>query len=239
MPVFGWYSAFASWGIALAVPYGDGALQMAEAGARPYERLSVYIRVGELQVRQGTLPQAILLLERAVALSQDANIPFWYRVAARWLALAYALAGRATDVLPSLAMGQVGENPIICGEAYLHAGDVGGSPPRPAGARKLPSTQKAGRGGAGPVAARRDCYASCPPDVASAEVHYQQALVLAEALGMRPLQARCHHEQGTLYGQIGRGEQARTVLAVAIALYLIMEMICWLPQAEAVLAQVA
>ena len=38
-----------------------------------------------------------------------------------------------------------------------------------------------------------------PPDVAPAEAYYQQALALAEALGMRPLQAHCHHGLGRLY----------------------------------------
>ena len=49
--------------------------QIAEAGERLYERLAVYSRVGPLHVRQGTLPTAIPLLERAVALSQEVDIP--------------------------------------------------------------------------------------------------------------------------------------------------------------------
>jgi tetratricopeptide (TPR) repeat protein len=76
------------------------------------------------------------------------------------------------------------------------------------------------------------------PDVAQAEAHYQQALALAEELGMRPLVAHCHHGLGRLYGQTGRGEQARTELSAAIELYRAMDMTFWLPQAEAVLAQV-
>ena len=36
-----------------------------------------------------------------------------------------------------------------------------------------------------------------PPDVVQAEAYYQQALALAEELGMRPLQAHCHHGLGT------------------------------------------
>ena len=40
---------------------------------------------------------------------------------------------------------------------------------------------------------------AAPPDVAQAEAPYQQALALAEELGMRPLQAHCHHGLGTLY----------------------------------------
>jgi tetratricopeptide (TPR) repeat protein len=75
------------------------------------------------------------------------------------------------------------------------------------------------------------------PDAEQAEAHYQQALVLAEALGMRPLQAHCHFGLGTLYTKIGRREQARAELSAAIDLYRAMEMTFWLPQAEAALAE--
>jgi tetratricopeptide (TPR) repeat protein len=77
-----------------------------------------------------------------------------------------------------------------------------------------------------------------PPDAAPAETHYQQALALAEELGMRPLVAHCHHGLGRLYHQTGRGEQARAALTAAIDLYRAMDMTFWLPQAEAALAQV-
>ena len=77
-----------------------------------------------------------------------------------------------------------------------------------------------------------------PPDVAPAEVHYQQALALAEELGMRPLQAHCHRGLGTLYATSGQREQARAELSTAIDLSRAMDMTFWLPQAEAVLAQV-
>src|SRR5262249_22881099 len=85
----------------------------------------------------------------------------------------------------------------------------------------------------GDIAARHE-----PPDVAQAETAYRQALSLAEELGMRPLQAHCHRGLGTLYGQVGRAQQARTALSTAIALYRAMEMTFWLPQAEAALGQV-
>ena len=77
-----------------------------------------------------------------------------------------------------------------------------------------------------------------PPDAAQAEAHYQQALALAEELGMRPLQAHCHLGLGTLYAKIGQREQARAELSTAIDLYRAMDMTFWLPQAEAALAQV-
>ena len=77
-----------------------------------------------------------------------------------------------------------------------------------------------------------------PPDVAQAEASYQQALALAEELGMRPLQAHCHRGLGTLYTATGQREQACTELAAAIELYRAMDMTFWLPQAEAALGQV-
>ena len=76
------------------------------------------------------------------------------------------------------------------------------------------------------------------PDALPAEAHYQQALALAEALAMRPLQAHCHLGLGRLYGQIGRREEARVTLSTAIDFYRAMAMTFWLPQAEAALAQV-
>jgi tetratricopeptide (TPR) repeat protein len=78
---------------------------------------------------------------------------------------------------------------------------------------------------------------AAPPDVAQAEAHYQQALALAEELGMRPLAAHCHRGLGTLYQTIGRLDQARAELSTAIDLYRTMDMRFWRPQAEAALAQ--
>ena len=77
-----------------------------------------------------------------------------------------------------------------------------------------------------------------PPDVTPAEAHYQQALALAEELGMRPLQAHCHRGLGMLYATTGQREQARTALSTAIEMYRGMEMTFWLPETEAALAQV-
>ena len=77
-----------------------------------------------------------------------------------------------------------------------------------------------------------------PPDVAQAEAHYQQALALADELGMRPLQAHCHCGLGMLYTKTGQQEQARAALSTAMEMYRTMEMTFWLPQVEAALAQV-
>jgi hypothetical protein len=55
---------------------------------------------------------------------------------------------------------------------------------------------------------------------------------------MRPLQAHCHLGLGTLHVKTGQRQQTRAELSTAIALYRAMDMAFWLPQAEAMLAQV-
>ena len=72
-----------------------------------------------------------------------------------------------------------------------------------------------------------------PQDRDPAEAYYRQALALADELGIRPLVAHCHLGLGRLRGQTGRGEEARSALTTAIALYRSMDMTFWLPQAEA------
>ena len=77
-----------------------------------------------------------------------------------------------------------------------------------------------------------------PPEIEHADTHYQEALTLANELGMRPLQAHCHRGLGTLYHQTGQSEHARAELSTAIEMYRDMEMTFWLPETEAVLADV-
>jgi predicted ATPase len=213
------------------------ALQIAEAVDRKHERIAVYSRIGYLHVRQGTAHQAILPLERAVALSQNAN-DLSFGLLAPHLALAYAMADRAMDALTVL--GQFGGNPTVCGEAYLLTGCV--EEAHRLAQRGLDNARQRKRRGQeaqalwllGEIAMRRD-----PPDVTPAAAHYRQSLTLAEELGMRPLVAHCHRSWGTLYAMAGQWEQARTELSTAIEMYRSMEMTFWLPEAEATLAQVA
>jgi tetratricopeptide (TPR) repeat protein len=87
-----------------------------------------------------------------------------------------------------------------------------------------------------PSVMSRDMLARCLAELA--EAAYREALALAEALRMRPLQAHCHRGLGTLYDTTGQREQARAELSIAIELYEAMDMTFWLPQAEAALVQV-
>jgi tetratricopeptide (TPR) repeat protein len=230
---------------AAGVAYGNEARQIAESDKRPYEHVAVYSRVGALYLNQGALHLAIPLLERAVAMSQGGTVPVLYPVAAAVLARAYALAGRGPDACAVLKQLGALESfrlplPLHCGDAYLRAGYVKEAYRLAQGAltnachRNVRGWEAWARWLLGEIAMHGD-----PPDVAPAAAHYQQALTLATELGMRPLQAHCHLGLGTLAATTGRREQARAALATAMALYRAMDMVFWLPQAEATLAQVA
>ena len=70
-----------------------------------------------------------------------------------------------------------------------------------------------------------------PRDVATAEAHYRAALAVAEALGMRPLAARCHLGLGSLRKDQPREAQAH--LDVATTSFREMGMQFWLEKATA------
>jgi len=200
--------------------------------------------------RQGALQQAIPLLERGLALAQSADIPLPFPTTAALLSAAYALAGRAAEALPLLD--QMRER-LATGRRMLHHALVltelseacllvGRVDEASALAERLLelSHTHTGRGYQahacrllGEVARRRE-----PPDIEQAAGHYRQALALAEEIGMRPLQAHCHLGLGTLFAKVSQREQARAALSAAIDLYRTMDMTFWLPQAEAVLAQI-
>jgi predicted ATPase len=193
---------------------------------------------------------AVRMLERGLALGRASGNTTWSRIVAGSLGEAYAHAGRLAEGLALLeqlcrddlragALFSYGINVRRLSAGYLRTGRVDEARQHADQALDLARQQKARGHEAlalfqlGAVHAHAD-----PPDVAQAEVHYQQALALAEELGMRPLQAHCQLGLGMLWAKLGRREQARAELSGAIELYHTMEMTFWLAQAQAALAQV-
>jgi class 3 adenylate cyclase/tetratricopeptide (TPR) repeat protein len=70
-------------------------------------------------------------------------------------------------------------------------------------------------------------------DAERGEIHYRQALILAEPRGMRPLVAHCHLGLGKLYRRTDKREQAQEHLAIATTMYREMGMTYWLEKVEA------
>jgi hypothetical protein len=66
----------------------------------------------------------------------------------------------------------------------------------------------------GEIAAHHD-----PPDAETADDHYRQARMLAEALGMRPLVAHCHLGLGKLYLDTREQAKAEEHLTTAATMY--------------------
>ncbi len=75
-----------------------------------------------------------------------------------------------------------------------------------------------------------------PAEPEQAIDRFVEALALAEALGMAPLQARCHLSLGVLHDQAGQADEARSELSQAIEMLKRMQMGYWLGGAERLLA---
>jgi tetratricopeptide (TPR) repeat protein len=228
--------------------YGEEALHRATVdGSDP---IVAHGCLGLLYLAQGDLEAAIRVLDRGLARCRAADHWGWGRQITTGLGYASALAGRLAEghtlleealqegirtgslqaysrhiawlSAVCLLAGRVDEAMQHAGQAFALARQYGER-----GNEAFALCQL------GAVHAQAD-----PLEVLESEARYREALALAEELGMRPLQAHCHHGLGTLYAKGGQREQARAALATAIDLYRTMEMTFWLPQAEVVLAQV-
>jgi tetratricopeptide (TPR) repeat protein len=230
--------------------HGDEGLRIAEAAMHPVSLIFACGGIGLLALRQGDLSRALPWLERAVNICQEADLPVYFPWVAGALGAAYSLPGRVVDAVLLLtealeqttAMETAGFQTLCrlsLGEAQLLAGHLAEAHALAERALVLAHEHQERGNQAyamrllGDIAARRE-----PPESATAEAHYRQALALADELGMRPLAAHCQFGLGTLYATIGQREQATAELSIAINLYRAMEMTFWLPEAEAALAQI-
>jgi len=191
--------------------HGEEALRLATREGRGVTPSIAHSHLGQLYLAQGDLEHAIRLLEQSLALCRASGDQISVRATAASLGAAYALQGRLaegralleeassvalrTGMLGSHArwVTQLSEVCRLAGrgaEAWQHACQALDL------ARQLKARGQEAYAlhQLGVVHAHAD-----PPDVAPAEAHYQQALALAEELGMRPLVAHCHRGLGTLY----------------------------------------
>jgi class 3 adenylate cyclase/tetratricopeptide (TPR) repeat protein len=229
--------------------FGEEGLRMAEAVAHAPSQMIASWGTGLLSLRQGDLLRALPLLERAVSLCQEADLPSYFPWMAAALGAAYTLAGRVADAVSLLTQAmeqavasEAGRYQALChlslGETHLvdcrleEAHTLADQALALAGERHERGHEASALRLLGDIMVQHK-----PSEVEPAEAYYQQALALAEELGMRPLQAHCHRGLGTLYIKMGRREQARAELFAAIDLYRAMDMTFWLPQAEAALVQ--
>ncbi len=229
---------------------GQEALRLAALAGHGSAPIGAHCYLGHLYLAKGDLEPAIRMLEQGLALSHASGNRNWLYMTMAGLGAAAALQGRLV------------EGRALLEEALRESLRMGGHAHAPTAVRLSEVCRLAGRSAEAWQHAHQalaltrqfkargnEAYAlrqlgvvqahAVPPDVVQAEAYYQQALTLAEELGMRPLVAHCRHGLGQLYGQRGQGEQARVALATAIELYRAMDMTFWLPQAETALTQVS
>ena len=229
-----------------AIARGEEGVGIAEAADHPFSRIWANTGIGKLYLDKGDVHRAIPVLERGLGLCQVWDIPNMFATVASRLGYAYALCGRVTEALPLLEQitsnGRGASHALYVAhlsEAYLLAGRTEDGLERVQRALALSRDQKQRGYEAYALRLLGEIAARCEPSESDqAEAHYRQALALAEALGMRPLQAHCHLGLGTLHARVGQPEQARSELSTAIEMYRAMDMTFWLPETEAALAQV-
>jgi class 3 adenylate cyclase/tetratricopeptide (TPR) repeat protein len=229
---------------------GEEGFQIAEVVHHPPSLMIASWGIGLLALHQGDLRSALPRLEQAWGICQEADLAVFMPWMATALGAAYTLGGRIADAVPLLmqameqtvAMEMPGHQApcsLLLGETQMLAGHLEEAHTHVEHTLAL-AREYQERGNEayalcllGDIAARRE-----PPEHGQAAAHYQQALALADELGMRPLQAHCHRSLGILYASTGQREQASTALSMAIEMYTSMDMTFWLPQTEAALAQV-
>jgi len=223
--------------------HGDEAVSLAESLDHPFSLIWACLNLGRLESLRGEFVRAIILLERAVALSNEWNIAYLTPIALAALGQVYARSGRVEEGVSRLQQGLAGYasagigylrslRMVQLGEAHLLAGRV--EEAWDYGTRALVLAGERGERGheawahwlLGEVVSNRD------PDVTAAETHYAASTALAFELGMRPVVAYCRFSLGTLYRRAG-DRRATEHFTTAMSLFNEMGMRFWFEKAEA------
>src|SRR5215471_6641897 len=223
--------------------HGQEAIRLAEALDHPFSLIWACLNLGRLEGLRGEFIRAIILLERAVALSHERNIAYLTPIALAALGHVYARSGRVEEgvsglqqalagyasagigYLRSMSMVQLGEARLLAGRVE-EAWDFGTRAVVLAREREERGHEAWAHRLLGETVSHRD-----RPDVAAAEAHYATSTALALELGMRPLVARCRFSLGQLYRRAG-DRRATEHLTSAISLFQEMGMRFWFDKAE-------
>jgi class 3 adenylate cyclase/tetratricopeptide (TPR) repeat protein len=242
--------AWVAWSLAelgelpTALARAEEALNAAEAVGDQFCLVNAIACVGNVRVWKGDLAEAIPLLERGLALSHDARNQSAGVLVGAMTGHAYALSGRLNEAVTLLEQSiKQGEKGMgwgysllvgFLGRAYLQVGRVEHALERAQLALDLSRAhQERGHEAyaihfLGEIVSHHES-----PDEAMGRSRYQQALLLAEGLSMRPLVAHCHLGLGKLYRRTGKRERAQEHLTTATTMYREMDMRFWLERAEA------
>jgi tetratricopeptide (TPR) repeat protein len=214
-----------------ASAHGREAVRIAEALDHPYSLIVACWGPAHVHRIRGEYRLAIPHLVRALALCRDWHIPTLLPITAGWLGALYPLAGQVAEGLSLLEEGQKAHESfqtlIVAqtGEGCLAADRLNDA--LSFAERALALARRRGqRGYEAWILRLLGELASHPhsTNLEMSERYYRQATALADELGMRPLLSRCHLGLGTLYGRVGKDQDAAAHLTTAAALCREMDM---------------
>ncbi|UCH48783.1 MAG: AAA family ATPase [Betaproteobacteria bacterium] len=216
-----------------ATMIGSEAINVSRNGEHAISQEWAESWLAYVHLRQGDFTAAAQVLEPGFSLGREMGHRMLIPLSAACLGLAYLRLGRTTDALPLVgeadeglhALRLAGMYPFIAvlAEAYLLLGRKSDSLRL---AEKMRATARAHPQRAWEAWSLKllaDAYAQDDDGLEKSEHAFQQALVFAKELGMRPLQAHCHFGLGKLYKQ-RHNPQADEEILTAQALYLDMGM---------------
>lgn len=227
---------------------GEEGLRLAETLDHPYSLMQACWGLGRLHVNKGNFTDAAALFARADRLALEWEMRSWSAYSRSLLAPVYVASGRieeAVALLHQLLNDITGEQlkATLC-QLHQHLADAYVAAGRPecalpfaeqALARARHHGERVSEAWAlkslGDIATAR-----ATPDMKSAAGWYQDAVTLAQDLGLRPLMAHCSLALGRLHDRWGRDDLARQHRAAAIESFRTMGMTAWLTRAEAELA---
>jgi class 3 adenylate cyclase/tetratricopeptide (TPR) repeat protein len=226
------------------------AIHIAEEAGHVWTLLFPLLDLGVLKLDQGDFAGAVAPLERGLDLCRTREAPLLLHDFAWALGAAYHGTGRRAEgvaLMEDAARGVAERNVrwswwagrvgALAG-AYLLDGRLADAT-RIAQDGLAEARQREERGVEGQLLRLLGDIAAHPDrfEADTAEAHYRQALALAEELGLRPLMAHCHLGLGKLYRRTSNRPRAREHLTTATTMYREMDMLFWLPQAEAELRE--
>ena len=221
------------------------ALTFATRIERPFPLAGALASIGLVYLYQGRLDDAADTATRGLEVCQRWEVPVHRPWLAATLGYAYALSGQVPKGLALLdeAVSEAEKSGHVASQAWRfawlsEASLLAGRPDDSArwADQALEQARQRGERGHEAWALRAQAEVASarkPPARDVARDRYHEALMLAEALGMRPLEARCHLGLAALHRAAGRHGQARAALGRAVEPLQSMGMDFWLTRAQA------
>jgi class 3 adenylate cyclase/tetratricopeptide (TPR) repeat protein len=230
--------------------YAHEAIALAESTGHPDTMLWAYHGAGVHHLALGEMDRATEALERAYSLSRAHDMPAYRPRISAQLAFARALGGRAAEAVPIVERAAATATArrqtatyshilLLQAEVYLLADRLPEATETTRRALDLFRRQRERGHEARALWLSAELAAREEPSAAhDAQTAYAEASALSDALGMRPLLARCELGRARLLARAGRSDRARAAFEIATTWLRELGMRADLARAEAELGAV-